>query len=194
MIIGFPSVSNLFTFSGGSYQSSYPLSNVLDDDQKKVARTSDVTNASSKITGTCNQTQIVGIISLPNNTMSVNATIRIRLWSNANFTGSLLDTTISAYPTGDIFKNDFFYCDGNNNEIKSFELDIDDDGNTNGFIDFGYLEIAEAIETEFNFRPGGQRGFIHRTTFIEAPGGKQIFNPYGPIKTLSVTFDTNDDE
>lgn len=192
-VFGFPGLAADFALSGGSWSSTFPQSNLLDDDLKRVARTADAATGSTVIKGTCATAQSVGVVSLVANNLTLSATIRLRLFSDTAWSVSIYDSTaVSPWPGGAIIDPDWIWWNGTNYAAKSFQIDIADTTNPAGYIDLGYLEIATQVEVQFQFIPGAQRGRLLRSTNSQTPGGRKIFGRRSSARIFNGTYTTED--
>lgn len=182
-VFGYPDLTGQFALGGGSYSSIYPRSNLLTNDLKAVARTTDATTGSTLIEATCATAQSVGVIMVSTRDddayPSLAATWRVRLYSDVAMTVLLLDTgNVTPWPGGKIVRPDLiWWCGaaGNIAGVKGIRINITDTGNPAGYVDFGRLVICGATALNFNFKPGAQRGRRIRSTESEAPGGSKTF-------------------
>lgn len=81
------------TFSGGSWNASFPLTNLQNKLLSKVARSTNATVASTQFVATYAAPIDVRLISLLNHNISLAGTIRVRGYSDASLTQLVYDTT-----------------------------------------------------------------------------------------------------
>lgn len=92
MVLGFDRHTDDFTFSGGSWTSDYPASNLKTLPLARVARTPDALTTSTKWTATCPLVKSVRLLGFVNHNASLLARFRIRLYSDTGLTNLLHDT------------------------------------------------------------------------------------------------------
>lgn len=200
-IIGFRSLGGLVTLGNGDWSDAYPQANLLTDDLFAVARTTDALATSSVITGLFASAQDIGVIGLFGFNATVDATVRLRLYSDAAFATQIYDSAaLPAFPGGAIDDPQWIWWGGGdqgnvntNYSARAFRIDISDTGNPAGFIDIGRIEIAKAIELPFNFNTGAALGRRLRSTSSEMPGGSKIFRRRSSARTFVAAFDLDDD-
>jgi len=69
------------------------------------------------------------------------------------------------------------------------KLSITDTGNTAGYIQAGFLEIAAAFDVTYNFSFGSQYGFTWRSQLTEAIGGAEYVDRRSHPRMFKGTFD-----
>lgn len=211
-VVGFPSWTDDFTFSGGSYHVKYPVSNLKVLPLSRVARTSDLVGTSTVIKGTCAVPRPVQLFGLCRHSITQQGTYRLRLYSDAAWTTLVYDSGIQPvwippYPSWlrHWFTQNFFiggyapheiagypwirpiYLD-QSYVIQSHQLDISDPGNPAGFVKMGRFEIAEAWPVSINFSNGSQYGFRPRTNIKEADGGVEYSRPKAKARVFQGTI------
>lgn len=123
-ILGFPRWTEDATFTGGSYDASYPVTNAGIVPLSQVARTADLLAASSTIIGTFPDVRPCRLFGLVRHNLSLLATYRLRLYADVSMTALLHDTgTVDVwpivYPFGTVPFEDAHYFTG-----KYVERDI----------------------------------------------------------------------
>lgn len=198
-IIGFPRASASFSLSGGSWNATYPLSNLQVLPPSRVARSTDATTGSTVIiAATSGATQKVGMIGLPRNNFSLAATIRVRLYSDAGLTALIYDSgvgnvwPIGLYTTSADIANDnwtWLWWAGQDYDAAGIRLDISDTGNSAGYVEAGWLEIAAQTQVSYNFKWGAQAGYRFRSQVTEAIGGAKYVYLLPKPRTFSGTIE-----
>lgn len=122
--IGFPRWTDDAVFSGGSYNASYPVTNAGILPLSQVARTTDLLPASTQLIGTFPDVRPCRLFGLVRHNLSLTATHRLRLYSDAALTSVLYDTGEVdvwpiVYPFGSVPFEDAHYFTG-----KYVERDI----------------------------------------------------------------------
>src|SRR5258708_5693879 len=114
-IMGWPSVTANFTLSGGSWNASYPRTNLQSLPLSRVARSTDLNTANTAIIATSSVTRRVGLIALARHNFSLTATIRVRLYADAGmltliYDSGVVDVWPEVYPYGQLeWEDDNFW-------------------------------------------------------------------------------------
>jgi hypothetical protein len=203
-IIGFPRASSSFALSGGSWNATYPLSNLQALPPSRVARSTDATTGSTIIIGaTTGATARVGLIGLTRHNFSLNATIRVQLFSDNGVVTRIYDSGfVSAWPIGlyssaaDIANGNWtwLWWGGQDYNAASLRIDINDTGNSSGYVEAGWLEIAAQTQVSYNYKPGAQFGYRFRSQVTDALGGAKYVYLLGKPRTFQGTFDVPSSE
>lgn len=217
-ILGWPSVTDQFTLSGGNWRTPFPRSNLQTLPLSKVARSVSLAAGDTVIIATSSTTRRVGILGLARHNGTVAATMRTRLYGDAAMTNLLYDSGIGplwqeVYPYETLEWEDDQYWSGRYTPgelaganwlwvwwiakdymAAAIRLDISDPGNPEGFFQAGYLEIAGAYQAEFNFQPGAQYGFRFRTILTEALGGAKYADDRAKPRVFKGSFHASHNE
>lgn len=217
-ILGWPSVTEYFTLSGGNWSASYPRSNLQRMPLSKVARTISLNPIDTVIVGTADTTRQVGLIAFARHNLSISSTIRVRLYQDAAATILLYDSGVqdvwpSVYPydilewESDAYWTGKYHPDelrgttwlwlwwvGVDFMATTVRLDISDPENLDGYVQAGYLEIAGQYAVAFNFQYGAQYGFRFRTVATEALGGAKYFDGRNKPRVFKGSFKLPHDE
>ena len=197
--IGFPRWTNDVTWSGGSWSTAYPTTNLSTLPFAKVARTADASAPSTQFRGTFSQPRLAEIIVLCRHNLTLNAKWRVRLYEHADdvqpvFDSGFVDvwpqvysddqvTWDSAsywdrkYTNADIAGYPWFapmYVDGAYT-VAAFVVEIADPSNPAGYIQIGLCEVASALDFPIGLSFGAQPGFITNTVVTAADGGVEYF-------------------
>jgi len=81
-----------------------------------------------------------------------------------------------------------FYIDGNL-YADEFLIEIDDQGNSDGFVQVGFCPVEEAVEFTINPAPSSQDGFRARTKSSQAQSGHKDFDVLAKPRVFSGNFD-----
>lgn len=87
-------VTNNGTFSGGGWEATLPLANLMDSQPQKVARSTDATAANTLFKVDLGSTQAVRAFALINHNITSAGTVRFRLSANSDLSAPLIDITI----------------------------------------------------------------------------------------------------
>lgn len=88
--LGFPNNVDTSSLAGGSWVSTLPITNMQNRSIGKVARTTDVTKASTQFTTTLNAAKRINVLSFTNHNLSLIAKYRIRASNEASITNLTL--------------------------------------------------------------------------------------------------------
>ena len=193
--IGFPRWTDDVTWSGGSWTTNYPITNLATLPFAKVARTTDAAAAHTQFRGTFSKPRLAEIIVLCRHNLTLDATWRVRLyekttdvqpvfdsgfievwpavydqtqvtWDSGSFWDlKYTDDQISGYP--------WFaplYIDGSYT-VAAFAVEISDPANPDGYIQIGLCEVASALDFPMGLSFGAQVGFTAATVITTADGG-----------------------
>lgn len=184
-LIGFPRTGSYFTLSGGDWDATYPVTNLQELPLSNIARTFDATTGSTIITGNATAPITVGVLALIGHNLSQSAQIRTICWSDTGASVVALDTGVEdVWPTTYSFEDlrgarwNWYrrVCNPGVDGIAvgAFQIEITDTGNTAGYIQAGYLEIAECFDPTYNFSWGSQCGHQWRSQVVQAIGGAEV--------------------
>lgn len=212
-ILGWPSSTEQFTLAGGHWETTFPRSNLQVMPLSRVARsTSTNPTLDTFVTGTSSNTRRVGLIALARHNLTLDATIRLRLFEDAAMTLLIYDSGAqevwpAVYPYDELEWEDDNYWTGKytDEELQGmtwlwlwwggfdymaagFRLDISDPDNPEGYVQAGYLEIAGQYQVGANFNYGSQYGFRFRTIATEAIGGAKYFDDRNKPRVFKGTF------
>jgi hypothetical protein len=218
IIIAFPNRTDGATLSGGSWESGLPITNLQNRLISKVARTTDATAASSKITATLAQPLPIRVVGLVNHNLSFTAQWRIRAYDTDSpatliydsgwvyvwqLTGTLWTTDLVEWES-----DNFWYGGYTAEEIAGFtisafhiiptvekiatvwQIDIDDeDENDDGYVQIGRLFIGPGWQPGINYTYGATFGFETNTGVEESLGNVEFFEDREPVRVFNFAFD-----
>jgi len=167
------------TLTGGGWSGTYVRDNLKDYRVAKKARTSDATAANTKLRFALATAAHIGAVGLIAVNATVDATYRLKLFSDSGFTTTVYDSgDVTLYPAGTIPQGQIPWGAPNwwtaqplPEEIARFqrnlvhvlsdamygqygEIQITDTGNPAGYLEAGRLVVAQAWQPEFNPRYG----------------------------------------
>ena len=198
IILGYRPWSDAATLAGGSW--SLPLNNVKDRSTSLIARSTNANTSSTQFTVTFSALTLTKMIYLRNVNVDVNATARMRGYSDTGMTSLVVDTgTFSIFPTvwsiDTPWEDDNFWggtvTDWDDEErypsiIKTFaapvscrawRIEIMNTGNSAGYIQFDRLFISNYLTPSLNYAYSGNSfGFSDRTRVEESIGGQKFFD------------------
>lgn len=198
-VIGWPRWTDTATFSGGSWNADYPVTNLGILPLSRVARSTDATLAATKFRVTLSQSRIVRCFALVRHNLSVTAQFRIRAYSDAAATvlswdSGWTDVWQEIYPSFALdFEVDNWWSGtptaedlagsawtrpvwiGSLKVAWVIDVEIDDTVNTAGHVDIGMFEVAQGWQATVNPDYGASFGHRFRTQQVEALGGVNYF-------------------
>jgi len=186
-LFGFPRVSQAYALSGGLWTAAYPLLNLQSLPLSKVARSTNAVLTSTIIDGTTATPQTAGMIALTRHNLSGAATIKLTTWTTSartvtSFVGSFesvwpaayvgMSTSERANAVWTWYKR-FSAAGSAGVTVGAWRIEINDTTNTAGYVQAGFVEIAQVYEARWNFEWGFQYGFSWRSQVTEAIGGAE---------------------
>ncbi len=201
-VIGFPRWTSFATFSSsGSFNASYPVTNLGVLPLSRVARTSTAATANTTFTAIMDKPRPIQLIALINHNATLDATYRVRLWADVAKTQLLYDSGTGNKFWPQVYDSDLLEWESDQwwsgqystEEIAGYratlpiilpqvysayaiQVDVVDTANPDGYFQIGFMEIAQVWQVGVNFQPGAQYGFRARTQTIEALGGVKYFD------------------
>lgn len=198
-----PTTQGPTALSGGSWNTSFPLTNLQDATDKRMsslARTSDALATSSIIKGNFTIDRDIRVFVLCRHNLTSAATVRLQLYSDAAWTNQVYDSTaLNAWPTyfppdallwghlsgasgvipaEDVkgFKFDFLHVIPSQTTCKSYKVSIIDTANADGYIELSRCILAPGWQPNKNmaFGPGVQ--WVDPSESSKSVGGVKWFN------------------
>lgn len=219
MVIGWPRWTADFTFAsngGSSFNASYPVTNLSALPLTQLARTATAATANTKWQATCATSRLVRALAFVGHNFSLDARYRIRLYSNTALTTLLYDTGWDdvwpvVFPLGSVPFEDEHFWTGKYvaRDIAGYVLtrpvwlpaayicqgiliEVDDTGNSAGYVECGLFEIAQGWQVGVNLAYGTEYGFDAHTAVQAAPGGAKYFDRLDKPRLLSGTINYMD--
>lgn len=200
-LIAYDNKADLAALTLGSYAAGLPLDNLLDLNPKKVARTSDDANASTKFKFVLSSVQLLQFFGLFNTNASLTATARLRLYSDVGASVLIYDSgTITLYPAGSMAQGTIpfgapnwwtavpTYDDLNRYQRNIFHFvpgalyarsglfEIFDTANPDTYFQAGRLFLGKVFQPmEVNMLTGAAIQVKPRSTMTRARGGTKYF-------------------
>lgn len=195
VIIGVPSWTGELVFSGGAWQTAYPLANLARLPIARVARSVDAATSSTKFTATLAKSRPIRCLALVRHNLSLAGRFRLRLHADAAllttvFDTGWLDVWPVVYPLDQCNWFDDFLWSGKYTEeqiagyvwtrplwlaqevpARGLTLELDDPANPSGFVEIGRIEIAQGWQPSVNIAHGAEFGWRFRSLVSEALGG-----------------------
>ena len=202
LMLGYPihSDNSGASFSGGSWSTSLPLTNLADRRLAKVARSNNALEASTKFDVDLGATRYISMVAIPKHNLSLSATVRVYGDDAADFATPLYDSTaLDAF--GDIYPVamptwiaaadrdqqltaedwaagypvSFVHVLSAPTSARYWRVVISDTGNADGYVELGRLVIASAYQPTINMAKGAGFGWQTSSTRGETDGGAAFF-------------------
>jgi hypothetical protein len=179
------------TFSGGSWRSTLPLTNLADRRLARLARSTNLLTTSTTFDVDLQVARGVGLLALPKHTMSDGALVR---WRGSNAEGSFGSPVydsgwLSAWPLGATIED----LDGMNvshvhipatpQTARYWRCEIDNASNPAGFVDLSRVVIAGTWYPSTGMSVGAKIGLESATERVVTDGGAALYRPK-PIRRL----------
>lgn len=186
-LFGFPRVTTSFALAGGTWNANYPLTNLQSLPLSKVARSTAATLVSTVIDGTTATPVIAGMIALVRHNLTTVAQIKLTCWTtSARTTTSFVGVFENVWPAGYsgltaaeranavwTWYKRFGAAGSAGVTVGAWRIEISDVANGAGYVQAGYVEVAQVFEVDYNFEWGFQYGFAWRSQVTEAIGGAE---------------------
>ena len=196
------------SFSGGSWNATYPLTNLVDQQPKTVARSSNALAASTLFVVDCGSSQSFKMFAFVNNNFSSASTVRIRVSPNSNGSSPTLDTTVDGNDPDVVWGSlpwGAFPWDGQLDELhpggptmfylhtatvagRYVLIDVTDTGNADGYVELGRFMAGVPFVPELSPLFGGQFGLVDESRVSRAAGGSLYADVRLKRRRVSVSF------
>jgi hypothetical protein len=171
VVIGHTNQTDDSTLAGGSWNASYPITNLQNRYLAQKARTSNALTTSSVITIDMGSAQTIGVVALIANNLTNSATVRIRGANNSAMTSPLYDSgAVNVYEHTD-YATSFTPA-----YARYWRIDIADSSNAAGYIEIGRLFLGNRFRPTYNVEYGPAISIESRTEVLEALDGPEYFN------------------
>ena len=204
-------IDRLTVSSADPYSSTLPLSNVLTPIYSQVAR---VNGTSTQIKLVATRHLSMGAFAIVNHNLSAGAKVRVRVFYESNFTTQLHDSGWMAawranYESTQLeWEDDTFWLGTPDAElIRNFNslstyfadqsyaglsliIDIEDSGNTAGYLEFGRLFVGQWWQPRLNPQYGNMPiSYEDQSERAEAGDGTDYFYKRKKRRTVSIGFE-----
>jgi hypothetical protein len=212
-LIGYPNRADDATLSGGSWEVALPAANVQDADLGIVARSTDATAASTRIDLDLTAAYPIRLVMvyLPNATLS--ATVRLYADDEATFTAPPYDPGAeNVYPTtffpasteyygedvsssamtqemwDEGLRYPYIHIPASDQNYRYWRVDIDDNTNSDGYVDVGRVWISTAYRPSVSWQQGGGYGYDSASASVRTQGGKKRSISLPDYRTAQLTL------
>lgn len=141
-VLGYSNQIDFATLSGGSWNASYPLTNLKNRYLSQAARSNNLLAASTVINLDLGQLQRIGLVALVNHNLTELATVRVMGSSSPTMSPTLYDSGAELVYRGTEFSKTFPWV-----ECRYWRITISDPTNTDGYVSVGRIFIG------WRFRP-----------------------------------------
>ena len=208
-----PMIGDDATLSGGSWETTLPLTNLQTDDLSAVARSTDDANASTIIIVDHGAAKYVGVVALSRHNLRSAATWRIRHGPNASGTSPVYDSgTIACWPeqwptgvlpVGHPNAATRLLTDAQIDALnpprdvvhvfaqasaRYTRIEIFDSANADGYVQIGRLTCAPLYSPTYNFAVGSESGFDDGTVVGRTLDRVKFFDVKPRARTLALQF------
>jgi hypothetical protein len=201
-LFGFPRVTQAYTLSGGGWTANYPLLNLSSLPLSKVARSTSAALVNTQFSMNATVPQTAGMIGLVRHNLSSAAQVKITCWTTSGRTVvSYAGVFENAWPAGYTgfstsemansvwtYYKRFSAAGSTGVTVGSVLVEISDTANPAGFVQAGFIELAQVYEARWNFEWGLAYGFDWRSQVTEAIGGAEYVDRRPKPRVVRGTF------
>ena len=170
-ILGYANQVDDAPVSGGSWNASYPLTNIKTRYLFQRARSTDALASSSTMVIDTGENQTIGLVALVRHNISTNGTVRIRGYEFSNLTGLAYDSGAVTVYAGEDFAHAFTPT-----AARYWQIVISDTGNADAYIEIGRVFIGWRFEPEVCVDWGLNIGVESQTTVMQSLAGPEFFD------------------
>ena len=171
-VIGYANQIDNSTLSGGSWNASYPLTNLKNRYLWQKARSNNALAASTVLTVDLGSVQRIGVIALcRHNFTAASATVRLQAYSDAGLTALLFDTGAESIYSGIDYAKAFARV-----EARYWRISIVDTANVSGYVEFGRLFMGWRFSPTNNIDWGASISIDSTTNVVQALAGPEYFD------------------
>ena len=174
-VIGYSNQTDAGSLGGGSWNASYPLTNLQNRYLAQKARSNNALAASTVLSVDLGSVQRIGVIALCKHNLTaangVYATVRLQAYSDAALTALLYDTGAESIYSGIDYARTFTFV-----ECRYWRITIGDTSNVNGYVEFGRLFMGWRFVPTNNISWSPTLAIESKTPVVEALGGPEYFD------------------
>ena len=200
MFVGWPRRTPDASWSAGSWQAGWPVSNVGTLPIARVARSTNLLAASTRLRATFASPVSLSAIGITRVNLSPAATVQVIVYADTAATSISVDTGVvdfwpETYPLASTEWEDDGWWDGKPTAADlagatytrpiflgqiylagAVDVIFSDPANTAGYIEVGHVELSAGFNASYNMGFGFQEGYAVRSTMVEALGGARYFD------------------
>lgn len=200
------------TLTGGSWSSTLPRANLQNRLIKKVARTADAVITSTLVNVDLGGSYAIGAVALINHNISVDGLVRVRGNVSSTMTSPLYDSGwVAAWPTGVVddpeweadnfwlatlsaaeragFQAPYINLDTGRTVARYWRIEVDDTGNSDGYVQIGRLFMADIWAPERNYITGAGLSYEDNSAFDTSLGGQKFFDVRDRLRVHRIAWD-----
>lgn len=201
--------SDYATYSGGSWAASLPLSNVLTQQPKQVARSTSAAVSATRFICDYGAPWPAQSFALIGSNLSAKSRVRIRVSNNADGSSPLLDVTVPGFPPNIVFGSlpwGQFPWDGYRDDplpagqVTFYQspvpatgryvlIDINDTTNPAGYVQLGRFMAGSAFVPRYNMAYGAALKWIELTRISVSVGGQKYFDKRPNYRSFRCNFE-----
>lgn len=170
-VLGYANQIDNSTLSGGSWNASYPLTNLKNRYLWQKARTNNALASSSVLNLDLGGLQRIGVVALCKHNFSDIATVRIQASSSATMSPLLYDSGADLIYPGLDYAKTFSRV-----EARYWRISIIDTTNVNGFIEFGRVFIGWRFSPTNNIDWSASFAVESTTNVVQSLAGPEYFD------------------
>ena len=170
-VLGYANQIDDGTVSGGSWNASYPLTNIKTPYLYQRARTSNTLATSSIIIVDCGTAQTLGVMALIRHNLTINATVKVQAADVSNFATTTYDSGWLA-----VYDHIDYGMTFTPLAARYWRISISDTGNGDGYIEVGRVFLGWKFKPEINIDFGASIGVQSDTSVMRALGGPDYFD------------------
>jgi hypothetical protein len=201
------------TLSGGSWNASLPLTNLQNRLVQKVARSSSAALAHTKFDIDLGSLQSIGVLSLVVHNISTSGKVRLTGDDANTFASPIYQTAwIDVWPAGMIpqslleWEEDNFWLGTLSEQARAgyqspfihelpapqfcryWRVEIDDTGNSDGYVHIGRLFLSPTWRSDINYDLGAGLGYDDPTPVETSLSGAEYFDVRGKAREFNFTL------
>ena len=171
LALGYDNQIDTSTLSGGSWNASYPLTNLQTRQFALQARSSNALTTSTKLILDCGAIQRIGVCALVNHNLTTVATVRLEGSNNSGF--SSLEYDSGALTVYDHTDYAFSFVQA---EARYWRISISDTSNPDGYIAIGRVFLGWRFQPAINIAYSPSLSVESLTVVQETLGGQEYFD------------------
>lgn len=169
-VLGYSNQIDFATLSGGSWNASYPLTNLQNRYLSKAARSNNLLLASTTFSLDLGQLQKIGLVALVSHNLTRNSLIKIQAASDSGFAVILFDSGNQLSYLGSDFAFTFPQI-----EARYWRISIYDPDNVHGYVEIGRVFIGWRFKPTNNIDWTPSLSLESGTQVKQALGGPEYF-------------------
>ena len=169
-VLGYSNQIDFATLSGGSWNASYPLTNLKNRYLNQAARSNNLLAASTVFSMDLGQLQKIGLFALVSHNLTRDATVRIQGSNSATFSTLLYDSAALSVYSGSDYAITFPQV-----ESRYWRVTIYDPGNPDGYVAIGRVFVGWRFKPTNNIDWTPSISVESDTQVKKALGGPEYF-------------------